>query len=284
MTHLASARITGWDRAAVVALGGAGCALSYDALQQMAIAIHVRGILTYLFPLVIDGFIAYGVRALLVMRAAPLAARCYVWTLFGTATTASIWANALHAVRLNDQHPPTTGLRLDDVTVGILSTLAPLALAGAVHLYILTARHIGPGVRTDRAVADRFQADGEPDAREPVTGGQSAPTGMDSKPMTESESSGHRAGHGRTQAPGSQLPVPAGQSATRRPTPDTAGHAADPLLPVARRAVTENGRVTRQVVAAAVRGQGLPLSNDRLTQVMQQLRTEADNQSSRPTR
>ncbi|MFF8958685.1 DUF2637 domain-containing protein [Streptomyces sp. NPDC014894] len=130
-----------WDRLAILALGTAGCALSYDALQQMAVAIHVRGFLTYLFPLVIDGFIAYGVRALLVLRTAPFGARLYVWTLFGTATTASIWANSLHAVRLNQQLEAGGGLRLGDTVVAILSTLAPLALAGAVHLYILITRH-----------------------------------------------------------------------------------------------------------------------------------------------
>ncbi|MCM2392039.1 DUF2637 domain-containing protein [Streptomyces albipurpureus] len=130
-----------WDRLAILALGAAGCALSYDALQQMAVAIHVRGFLTYLFPLVIDGFIAYGVRALLVLRTAPFGARLYVWALFGTATTASIWANALHAVRLNQQIAAGGGLRLGDTVVAILSTLAPLALAGAVHLYILITRH-----------------------------------------------------------------------------------------------------------------------------------------------
>ncbi|MFJ7773439.1 DUF2637 domain-containing protein [Streptomyces sp. NPDC097107] len=134
-----TAHISGWDRAAVVALGGAGCALSYDALQQMAVAIHIRGFLTYLFPLVIDGFIAYGIRALLVLRNAPLRARLYVWTLFGTATAASIWANALHAVRVNQDMVAGTGLRLGDAVVAVLSTIAPLALAGAVHLYILIA-------------------------------------------------------------------------------------------------------------------------------------------------
>lgn len=180
MSHIAPApaRINGWDRAAVVALGGAGCALSYDALQQMATAIHVRGLLTYLFPLVIDGFIAYGVRALLVLRTAPLAARCYVWTLFGTATAASIWANALHAVRLNQLLPGSAGLRLGDVTVGVLSTLAPLALAGAVHLYILIARRTAeaqlsghpetPGVRTDRVTDDRPDTYPVRRGREPV--------------------------------------------------------------------------------------------------------------------
>jgi hypothetical protein len=129
-----------WDRAAIIALGGAGCALSYDALRQMAVAIHVRPQLAYLFPLVIDGFIAYGIRALLVMSTAPLRARLYVWTLFATATTASIWANALHAVRLNQQ-THQDGLRLGNNVVAVLSTIAPLALAGAVHLYILITRH-----------------------------------------------------------------------------------------------------------------------------------------------
>ncbi|WP_406220779.1 DUF2637 domain-containing protein [Streptomyces decoyicus] len=134
-----------WDRAAILLLGAAGCALSYDALQQMAIAIHVRSWLTYLYPVVIDGFIAYGVRALILSRTAPLRARLYVWALFGTATAASIWANALHAIRLNQATSASgAGLRLGDVTVGVLSTLAPLALAGAVHLYILISRHIGP--------------------------------------------------------------------------------------------------------------------------------------------
>ncbi|WP_398858129.1 MULTISPECIES: DUF2637 domain-containing protein [Streptomyces] len=145
MTHHPStpppvAPVGAWDRLAIVALGSAGCALSYDALQQMAVAIHVRGFLTYLFPLVIDGFIAYGVRALILTRTAPWHARAYVWTLFGTATAASIWANALHAVRLNQQ-TEHDGLRLGDTVVAILSTLAPLALAGAVHLYILITRH-----------------------------------------------------------------------------------------------------------------------------------------------
>ncbi|RMI46727.1 DUF2637 domain-containing protein [Streptomyces triticirhizae] len=139
--HPAAGRISGWDKAAIAGLGGAGAILSFDALQQMAGAIHVRDSLTWLFPLVIDGFIAYGVRALLVNRHAPLRARAYVWLLFGVATTTSIWANALHAVRLNQQAPTAAGdLRLDDATVGVLSTVAPLALAGAVHLYILIAR------------------------------------------------------------------------------------------------------------------------------------------------
>ncbi|MGW6458354.1 DUF2637 domain-containing protein [Streptomyces sp. NPDC055078] len=162
---VAGHRMTGWDRTVILALGTAACALSYDALQQMAVAIHVRGLLTYLFPLVIDGFIAYGVRALLVLRTAPFRARLYVWALFGTATCASIWANALHAVRINQQNPPGP-LHLSDLTVGILSTLAPLALAGAVHLHILITRETtnaetpqsGPTSAPDRPASEQEAA------------------------------------------------------------------------------------------------------------------------------
>ncbi|MFD0262394.1 DUF2637 domain-containing protein, partial [Kitasatospora indigofera] len=135
--------VSWWDLAAIGLLGTAGFVLSYDALQQMADAIHVRGKLTYAFPLIIDGFIAYGVRALVLLREARWTARAYAWSLFAGATAASIWANALHAVRLNQETFREAGLRLGDATVGLLSTLAPLALAGAVHLGILIARHGG---------------------------------------------------------------------------------------------------------------------------------------------
>ena len=277
MTHRIPnpAHITGWDRAAIVALGAAGCALSYDALVQMAAAIHVRGLLTYLFPLVIDGFIAYGVRALLVLRAAPLAARCYVWLLFGTATAASIWANALHAVRLNQQHPAGPGLRLDDLTVGVLSTLAPLALAGAVHLYILIARRAvaqdnrpgQPDIETVRPHGDRPQPTVL--TRPPVTAVRTVPPAdRDPSDRTAPAPTTGRPVHRTT-----STSVPA-----TRPAPTTAD-----LLPLARHAVAETGRVTRQVVANAIRGQGLPLSNDRLTGLMEQLRAESHQHQDTPT-
>ncbi|GAA4947736.1 hypothetical protein GCM10023205_04630 [Yinghuangia aomiensis] len=135
-------RVSRWDRVAIIALGGAAFAQSFDALRQMAGAIHVRSQLTWLFPLLIDGFIAYGIRALLVLRDARLRARVYAWSLVGIATATSVWANSLHAVRLNQQ-TPTDGLHLGDIAVGVLSMAAPLAIAGAVHLYIVLARDGG---------------------------------------------------------------------------------------------------------------------------------------------
>lgn len=333
--------ITGWDRAVVIALGGAGCALSYDALQQMAVAIHVRGFLTYLFPLVIDGFIAYGIRALLVLRDAPLRARLYVWALFGTATAASIWANALHAVRLNDEAVAGTGLRLGDTVVAVLSTIAPLALAGAVHLYILIAR--GPVKESDREDLGRVghlgQADrpegiavtrtdwvgqqqaqpGQVSAGQPVTAltdlprpslnkeaqsprsltGDSAPA--DSSPVTDDREQPHDApdlpgqpdtappvtdravgtkpviGNQDSHAPDTDRPVTPPQvtdrdtrtASDRRSDPDT-----EELLKIARSAVRAEDKLTRKVVAQAIRGQQIPLSSDTLTALMAQLRAQ----------
>ncbi|MFE7565036.1 DUF2637 domain-containing protein [Kitasatospora sp. NPDC057500] len=156
--------MTVWDRLAVALIGAAGFALSFDALQQMAVAIRVRGPLTYVFPFTLDGFIAYGVRALLVLRAAPLAARAYAWCLFAGATASSVWANALHAVRLNHLLDHSGGLSLGDTVVGVLSTLSPLALGGAVHLYILIARHTATpsfgGASAGHAASTSVQPDG----------------------------------------------------------------------------------------------------------------------------
>ncbi|MFE2046516.1 DUF2637 domain-containing protein [Streptomyces sp. NPDC059477] len=162
-------RATWWDRLAIILLGIAGCALSYDALRQMATAIHVRDPLAYLFPVVIDGFIAYGVRALLVLREAPMPARLYAWTLFSTATAASIWANGLHALALN--RPGAATLRLGDGTVTVLSAIAPLALAGATHLHILITRYGGASTARISAIATApDDQDGTQPAREQAAG------------------------------------------------------------------------------------------------------------------
>ncbi|MGW6558497.1 DUF2637 domain-containing protein [Streptomyces hydrogenans] len=337
-----TAHISGWDRAVVIALGGAGCALSYDALQQMAVAIHIRGFLTYLFPLVIDGFIAYGVRALLVLRDAPLRARLYVWTLFGTATAASIWANALHAVRLNEDTVAGTGLRLGDTVVAVLSTIAPLALAGAVHLYILIAR--GPVKSSDRedlgqaghpGQVDRLDAaevtrTGRVGQQQPVAGrvtsGQPV-TALTDRPLLslDKKAPASRSLTGDTTPADSPTPVTRhsgqshktadlpGQPDTARPVTDRAEDTApvtgdqdsltadlgqpvtqppvtdrvtrtpgdrrpDPdteeLLKIARSAVRTQDKLTRKVVAQAIRGQQIPLSSDTLTTLMAQLRAQ----------
>ncbi|MEU6440404.1 DUF2637 domain-containing protein [Streptomyces sp. NPDC047046] len=339
-----------WDRAVVVALGGAACALSYDSLQQMAVAVHVRGALTYAFPLVIDGFIAYGVRALLVLQDAPLRARAYLWGLFGAATATSIWANGIHAVRLNEVATATQGLHLGNKVVAALSTIAPLALAGATHLYILIDRGTDrvrsaaqkvsfdrrpPEPVTDaRSVLDQApevsaaavdghghrealvasrvsepveeqKADtvaakaedssrsdrpvGSPDGGQPVLPGLSAtnagrtagvPTGPDAGLRLVKGMGTADTPQGPSMAEDSPRPAPtrttprtaAGVRPRQRPAED-ADHT-ERLLQIAREAVRVEGRLTRKVVADAIRGRDLTLSNDRLTELVHALKDQ----------
>jgi hypothetical protein len=200
--------------------------------------------LTYLFPAVIDGFIAYGVRALLVLRTAPFRARLYVWTLFATATAASIWANALHAVRLNQQ-APTAGLHLGDTTVGALSTIAPLALAGAVHLHILITRHDAPAAHAP--------------APHPREAPQLAePTPEDNEAITHD--------------PTPEANPSPDESVRRIGRPPSAE--LDELLTLVRPVFAAHENPTRNAVRDHIRAAGHAIAEDRLTQIMTTLRRD----------
>ncbi|GAA3878035.1 DUF2637 domain-containing protein [Streptomyces sedi] len=306
-------RISTWDKAAITGLGGAGAILSFDALQQMASAIHVRDTLTWLFPLVIDGFIAYGVRALVIKRDASLPTRLYVWLLFGAATTTSIWANALHAVRLNQQTTTATGLRLDDATVGVLSTVAPLALAGAVHLYILIARGADTATHQAQRAAGAAKT-APPSVPAPPHSHPPSPRPGTARPTAHGRHharsphttvhhhvervppparTGYRSGYAQATGP---RPLPAATSTTPsaggptttppapRPTtarpqaarPNASGAAGfdERILRTARATAHAEGRVRRDTIARALRTQSLSISNSRLTELIAQLREE----------
>ncbi|MFE6052789.1 DUF2637 domain-containing protein [Kitasatospora sp. NPDC056446] len=154
-------------------MGAVGGTLSYDALQQMAVAMHVRPELSYIFPVAIDGFIAYGVRALVVLKEAPLRARAYTWSVFGGATATSVWANWTHAVRLNET-TAGQGFHLNNAAVGALSTIAPLVLGGATHLYIVMSRHTSSAAQSSEPVDAETEKNGtaragQGDSAEPAT-------------------------------------------------------------------------------------------------------------------
>ncbi|MFI5831689.1 DUF2637 domain-containing protein [Streptomyces sp. NPDC051578] len=189
----------------IILIAAAGFVLSYDALRQMAVAAHISGPLTYLFPLVIDGFIALGVTALLILRTAPLRSRLYVGTLVTLATGTSIWANALHAIRLNEQ----ARLHLNNATVGALSATAPLALAGAVHLYLVINRHLTAS---------------KPAAAEPPTA--TAPSSEPPTSTAKHAANATLAGHAESAAT-----TTTAKPAPKPPTPPTAATQAVPATP-----------------------------------------------------
>jgi hypothetical protein len=258
-------------RVGVALLAAFAFALSYDALRQMAVAIHVRGLLTYAFPLVIDGFIAIGVGALLMLRTAPLHSRIYVWTLVGVATVTSIWANALHAVRLNEQTRPD-GLHLDNVTVGVLSAVAPLALAGAVHLYIVIRRHPTP----------------HPERAEATDRHSSADHGHDSpQPTSRTEDALERQAPAHLNVAGSHIDLTQETSdvadVAPPPLPSTTKDAQKPhavdheLLAVARTApLGRGGRASRRHIEATIRGKGLSVSRADAETLKDVLQAELD--------
>ncbi|MFE7839476.1 DUF2637 domain-containing protein [Streptomyces sp. NPDC057474] len=239
-------------RVGIAMLAAFAFALSYDALRQMAVAVHIRGLLTYAFPLVIDGFIAIGVGALLMLRAAPLRSRVYVWALVGAATVTSIWANALHAVRLNQQTRHIGSLSLDDYTVGVLSAIAPLALAGAVHLYIVICRHPAmPELQADATLSHNDDTGSpEPPAPQPDAGGV---------PADVASASADVAG------------------ATAEPQGDDANPISDELLSIARTARLGRGdRASRRHIEDAIRAKDFTIGRAEAERIKAILQAELD--------
>ncbi|MEU6010621.1 DUF2637 domain-containing protein [Streptomyces sp. NPDC047453] len=237
-------------RVGIVLLAAVAFALSYDALRQMAVASHVRGLLTYLFLLVIDGFIAIGIVALLVLRTAPLRSRLYVWTLVGVATFTSIGANVVHAIRLNEG----TRLHLNNATAGTLSGIAPLALAGAVHFYLVINRHLAANSAVAEApTATPPAASATPRQSRDARQGQAddvsaAPPTMTSKaPAPEAKAPA-------TVAPPAKKAPRMGQR--KRTVPE------EELLAVAHAIGVETGEVPRPALEKAVRAKGYTVSKD----------------------
>ncbi|MFD5446698.1 DUF2637 domain-containing protein [Streptomyces sp. NPDC127100] len=266
-------------RFGIALLAAVAFALSYDALRQMAVAIHIRGLLTYAFPLVIDGFITIGVGAQLMLRTAPLRSRLYVGTLVGLATGVSIGANALHAIRLNQQSRPN-GLHLDNATVGALSALAPLALAGAVHLYLVIRRHPTPhseGVEATESHnrAHRSHNDIRPAAITEDGSGQPEPAGLDVTDRQANVARGvAKVAQAATNAPGPQQPSPDPEDRQPRMV-------SDELLAIARTApLGRGGRASRRHIEAAIRGKGLPLSKADAETLKDILQAELDEAAS----
>ncbi|SHN36500.1 DUF2637 domain-containing protein [Actinacidiphila paucisporea] len=273
----ASARRTSWwDPLTLIVLGLAGGALSYDALRQMAVAVHIRPHLAYLFPLVIDGFIAYGVRALLVLRDAPWPARAYAWTLLGTATAASLWANALHAVRLNQ--PGVRTLTLGNHTVAVLSAIAPLALAGATHMHILIGRHTSsrpPTAGTPTMIpADPTMIPAE----EHTTPSQDEPASQPAARLgtaagTEDRTPPELAG---ITGQDDERPVQKLNSAPgERPQTGRGGRKAEAsiqqLADIIHRAHPDSGQTTRAMARQAIEAQGISAGNERITEALKSL-------------
>jgi hypothetical protein len=261
-------------RVGIALLGATGFALSYDALRQMAVAIHVRGLLTYAFPLVIDGFIAIGIIALIILHTAPLRSRLYVWALVGIATVTSIWANALHAIHLNHR----TRLHLDDLTVGALSAIAPLALAGAVHLYLVIRRHLTAqsqeaDATTRHITPIRHFGDTEDNPEPAQAEAEGEPSRLESAPEAPADVAVAPNAH----VADDDADVPDAPKAPSRPKGRKPSATMDELLAIGRTAPQgRGGRISRRNIEQAVRAKGYSAGRNRLDDATRILQAELD--------
>lgn len=284
-------RTSWWDPLALIVLGSAGGALSYDALRQMAVAVHIRPHLAYLFPLVIDGFIAYGIRALLVLRDAPWPARAYAWTLFGAATAASLWANAVHAVRLNQ--PGIHALTLGDHTVALLSAIAPLALAGATHMHILISRHSNshtesagmptmiPAAPAMIPAEERATPSTDDPAQRPAVGrGAAAGTQHGTDPNAAGNTGQADASAPvDEESPGQQANGSSGEPLRTGRGGRKAEASIEQLAAIISRAFPDSGQVTRAMARQAIEVQGLSAGNERVAEALKLLQPSDEARS-----
>lgn len=275
-----------FDRLVIAALGASGSVLSFNALRQVAVAIHTAPALSFLFPVVIDGFIAYGVRAILVLRDAPLGARLYAWTLFGAATAASLWANALHSVRLN--RPGVHILILGNHTVAILSAIAPLALGGATHLHILVTRN---AARRPAPAGMAHQAAGMPTMIPADT--PMIPAATPAKPVADTDPIAARdeaadGQHNPQQSPanansaGHSSKDEAGQRRGTARAGRRAEASIEQLADIIAQAHPDNGQLTRAMARNAIEAHGLSAANGRISQALKQLQPDEEPQPHPP--
>ncbi|MYS22523.1 Protein of unknown function [Streptomyces sp. DvalAA-14] len=266
-----------YDRLAILLLGACGCVLSFDSLRQIALATHVRPELSYLFPVVIDGFIAYGIRAILLLRDAPLSARLYAWTPFAAATAASLWANSLDSMRLNT--PGTHVLVLGNHTVAVLSTIAPMALGGATHLHILVTRHAQS--HSPESVAAGTPSP-NPAAAEVIPAAESAAshTEIRQQPTTETPAAGIPGR--KTATSGTDRTRSRARTGTGRPG-RRADATIDDLAAIIAAAHPDAGQVSRTAAREAIQAAGLSAGNDRITQALTRLSQSRSTKPGPPT-
>ncbi|MCX4590760.1 hypothetical protein OG819_13610 [Streptomyces sp. NBC_01549] len=212
----------------------------------------------------IDGFIAIGIVALLILRGAPLRSRLYVWALVGVATLTSIGANVVHAVGLNEG----TRLHLNNATVGALSGIAPLALAGAVHLYLVMNRHLGGNgamAEATPAMPPAEAATPRPDRQ--IRHGQ-ADDADTASPAKASNAPTPEAKPATAMTPTAKKAPRTGQR--KRTVPD------EELLAIARAIGAEAGQVPRPALEKAVRAKGYTISKDDAQKATDIVRAELD--------
>ena len=109
--------------------------LSYAALVTVGQAAGFGPRISWLYPVSLDGLLAVGMVAAVLLREARLRTRAYVWLLIGVGIAASVAGNAAHSAAAGRP------LALSGWPVWLAGAVPPLALAAALHLLIVVVRH-----------------------------------------------------------------------------------------------------------------------------------------------
>lgn len=109
--------------------------LSYAALMTVGQAAGFQGRIAWLYPIPVDGLLAVGMVAAVMLRSARLRTRAYVWLLIAGGIATSVLGNAAHATS-QDGH-----LALSAGAARLAGGVPPLAFAAALHLLVILVRH-----------------------------------------------------------------------------------------------------------------------------------------------
>lgn len=112
-------------------------ALSYDALAELGRAAGILPVLSWIYPVLIDGLLVVGVVAAVTLRQARVRIRLYAWAVISGATAISVVGNGTHALAHG-------GVLVLPAWGAVLASAVPAgSLASALHLLVVIARHSG---------------------------------------------------------------------------------------------------------------------------------------------
>lgn len=114
----------------VVGLAVGGFVLSFSALNDLAVASGVDRRLSFLWPLIVDGFIVVATAAAFALKRQGRAVTWYPWTALILFSTISVVGNSIHAMQAPRLAVPVP-------IAAMVSSIPAIALLVATHLLVV---------------------------------------------------------------------------------------------------------------------------------------------------
>jgi len=127
-----NSKLLNYSTRVVVVLVAVGAAvLSFDALTALALASGIRAEFSWIWAVVVDGFILVATFAAFALKDRGGRSKYYAWTTLGVFVTISILGNAWHAAIAKEGYIMPMGVAV------IVTAIPPLALFLAIHLLVI---------------------------------------------------------------------------------------------------------------------------------------------------